>query len=172
MAHRFCLSVFLLKTRDTGSNLNKKVPIQYMYLLEWKRIAKRKYCYFCNEITHCVASWCLQVKIFPSTLVKKQGGLSRIFTVTLSCNKQHCSWLSFISCICVMSFVFFFRCTIRPRQSFWSHIWIQPYIDIITRIFLCFPKCYKIKAGRELKKWNSNLILEMAWFNCVLQVIW
>ena len=27
-----------------------------------------------HDLTHCVASRCLQVKIFPSTLVKKQGG--------------------------------------------------------------------------------------------------
>ena len=123
------------------------MPIQYNTW--WKRIAQRKYYYFYNEITHCsvctvwrrdVSKW----KYFQAHLLKNKGGLSRIFTVTLSCNKQHCSWLSFISCICVMSFVFFFRCTIRPRQSFWSHIWIQPYIDIITRIFLCFPKCYQL----------------------------
>ena len=150
---------------------------QISYSTGWKKLQKRKYYYFHNEISHCsvftvwrrdVSKW----KYFQAHLLKNKGGLSRIFTVTLSCNKQHCSWLSFISCICVMSFVFFFRCTIRARRSFWSHIWIQPYIAIITRNFLCLPKGYKIKAGRELKKWNWNWILEGAWFNCVLQVIW
>ena len=90
-----------------GSNFNKKVPIQYTsiassYSTWWKRIAKRKYYYFYNEITHCsvctvwrrdVSKW----KYFQAHLLKNKGGLSRIFTVTLSCNKQHCSWLSFIS---------------------------------------------------------------------------
>ena len=32
-----------------------------------------------HNMTHCVASRCLQVKIFPSTLVKKQGGVVSYF---------------------------------------------------------------------------------------------
>ena len=148
------IGVFVKNSRHFGSNLNKMSQFNICTWIAsscntwWKRIAQRKYYYFYNEITHCtvctvwrrdVSKW----KYFQAHLLKNKGGLSRIFTVTLSCNKQHCSWLSFISCICVMSFVFFFRCTIRPRQSFWSHIWIQPYIEIIMRSFLCFSKGYK-----------------------------
>ena len=146
MAHRFCLSVFLLKTRDTGSNLNKKVPIQYMYLLEWKRIAKRKYCYFCNEITHCVASWCLQVKIFPSTLVKKQGGVVSYFYSHAFMQKSNTvlGFLSFHAFVWWVSY-FFFAAQLGQDSLFEVIFEFNHTLTLSREFFFAFLNVTKLK---------------------------
>ena len=150
------IGVFVKNSRHFGSNLNKMSQFNICTWIAsscntwWKRIAQRKYYYFYNEITHCtvctvwrrdVSKW----KYFQAHLLKNKGGLSRIFTVTLSCNKQHCSWLSFISCICVMSFVFFFAAQLGQNSSFEVIFEFNPTLTLSREVFYAFLKVTKLK---------------------------
>ena len=141
-----------------GSNFNKKVPIQYTsiassYSTWWKRIAKRKYYYFFNEITHCsvctvwrrdVSKW----KYFQAHLLKNKGGLSRIFTVTLSCNKQHyvLGFLSFhFMHLCDEFCIFFFAAQLGQDSLFEVIFEFNHTLTLSREVFYAFLNVTKLK---------------------------